>query len=114
MLLTDSIVAAPAAGAEPIASVAVIASSASGKHKLATDDGSPSVARQPSSISRRLVASFGALRPAGVGVDVFLRLGLDQRHHIVLDGLDPIGRLRPFGAVQFRQVDAVVPVVIGY
>src|SRR6266567_2796835 len=98
MLLTDRMVA-------PLAQ----------DRRRTTEDEMSSVVRHPSSLSdlRRLVTRLGALRPAGVGTDVLLGLGFDQRHHLVLDRLDPLRGLGPLGAVPLRQVDPVVPVVIG-
>src|ERR1700731_4592889 len=61
---------------------------------------------------RRLVASLGALRPAGVRGGVLLGGRLDQRKHLVLHRLDPVGRLDPGVAVPFRDVGGVVAAVI--
>ena len=63
--------------------------------------------------SRRLVASFGSFRPAGVGFDVILRRALDQRHDLILDRFNRGHRGMPLRPVPFDQRDAPMPVVIG-
>src|SRR5208282_792671 len=64
-------------------------------------------------LSRRLVASFGSLRPAGVGFDVILRRALDQRHDLILDRFNRGHRGMPLRPVPFDQRDAPMPIVIG-
>src|SRR6185312_193310 len=61
---------------------------------------------------RRLVASLGALRPAGVALDVFGRGLLEQRLDLLLQRLDPVGRLDPLGPVPLLHVGRRVTVVV--
>src|SRR3974390_69101 len=61
---------------------------------------------------RGLVASLGALRPAGVCAGIVFSCRFDQRPNLALEGLDPIGALDPFGAVPFGHVGGIVPIVI--
>src|SRR5690348_7888117 len=73
---------------------------------------SPAMATGWVSGSRRLVASLGALRPARVRRGVVLGGRIDQRNDLVLDRLDPVGRLDPLGAVPLHHEHAVVAVVV--
>src|ERR1041385_5341637 len=61
---------------------------------------------------RRLVASLGALRPAGVLLGVILRRRLDQRTHLVLDRVEPVRGLHPLGSVPLRDECLVMAVVV--
>ena len=46
-------------------------------------------------ISRRLVASLGSFGPAGISASVAAGCAIDQWENLVLDRLNPAGRLRP-------------------
>src|ERR1041384_748999 len=61
---------------------------------------------------RGVVASLGALRPAGVLADVVLSRFVDHWDDLVLHGCDPIGNLDPFGAIPLLHIGRVVAVVI--
>src|SRR5262245_26489888 len=63
--------------------------------------------------SRRLVAGFGALRPAGVLFDILFGRFFEHRSHFVPHGLDPVGNLDPFGSVPLLHVSGRVTVMIG-
>src|SRR6185312_10940617 len=61
---------------------------------------------------RRLVASLGALWPAGVGSRIVLGRGVDQGNNFGLERLDPVRPLDPLGAVPLRHIGGVVAVVV--
>src|SRR5262245_488925 len=63
--------------------------------------------------SRRLVAGFGALRPAGVLFDILFGRFFEHRSHLVPHGLDPVGNLDPFGPIPLLHVRRGVAVMIG-
>jgi hypothetical protein len=70
-------------------------------------------AKQRNSTLRRLVAGLGSFGPAGISPNVAAGCAVDQWQDLILDRLNPAGRLRPLGPVPLDQIDAVVTIVIG-
>jgi alkylation response protein AidB-like acyl-CoA dehydrogenase len=62
---------------------------------------------------RRLVASFAALRPAGVLLGIFLGGGFDQRTHKIAHRRDALGLLHPGFAVPLQDVYLVCAGMVG-
>jgi len=62
---------------------------------------------------RRLVASLGALRPAGILLDIVGRSLLQQRLHLVVHRLDPVGDLRPLRTIPLLHVSGAMAVMVG-
>src|ERR1700730_8166407 len=61
---------------------------------------------------RRLVASLGPLRPAGILFGVVLGGGVGERDHFVGDRLDVVGRLVPLRAVPLNHEHLIVTVMV--
>src|SRR5215470_15191409 len=62
--------------------------------------------------SRRFIARLGAGRPGLVFRHIVLGGGLEQRTHLVLHGLDPVGDLHPLGAVPLLHVGGMMSVMV--